>query len=296
MAITQRFFMKGSSCIVVPATILLLSMLSGCAHSPQPQPVASLGSIRPGYEVVYKPVMSEAQTSDVIEQQLISSIEYLDPVPNNFPSLPLKELKARILQDKMVIDWTLTPEGTGTFALPFYRIRNSTILVEHQKEWTDGSLYEIRFPELVTLKFADFSKAQKAADGLLYIQNREKKLEEERNNRQLAAFESVAADYRSLPTKPKLTEEQRKIVVQANAFSQQKNYKKAIEKYQTAIGIDPVAYPAAYHNLALLHAQENDLVPAIFHMKHYLLLAPEAADSRAAQDKIYEWEAMLEGK
>jgi len=51
-----------------------------------------------------------------------------------------------------------------------------------------------------------------------------------------------------------------------------------------------------YHNLALLHAQENDPVLAIFYMKHYLLLAPDAPDSRAAQDKIYEWEAMMEGK
>jgi len=54
--------------------------------------------------------------------------------------------------------------------------------------------------------------------------------------------------------------------------------------------MDPVSYPAAYSNLALLTAQLKNYEGAIFYMKKYLLLGPEAADARNAQDKIYEWE------
>lgn len=89
------------------------------------------------------------------------------------------------------------------------------------------------------------------------------------------------------------SEEQRRYIVQANSFSQKKDYNKAIELYQKAIEIDQTAYPAAYSNMALLSAQTGKFSDAIFYMKKYLLLEPEASDSRGARDKIYEWEAEL---
>jgi len=57
--------------------------------------------------------------------------------------------------------------------------------------------------------------------------------------------------------------------------------------------IDQTAYPSAYSNLALLLAQIHMFDAAIYNMKKYLLLEPEAADARSAQDKIYEWKAQL---
>ena len=70
-------------------------------------------------------------------------------------------------------------------------------------------------------------------------------------------------------------------------------YDKAIELYNKAIEVDQSAYPAGYSNLALLSAQINKFDAAIFYMKKYLLLEPEATDARSAQDKIYEWEAQI---
>lgn len=110
---------------------------------------------------------------------------------------------------------------------------------------------------------------------------------------QLVLFEPIAAKYRGLQVKPTISEEQRKYIVQANLFNQQRNYVKAIELYNKAIELDPIAYPAGYSNLALILAQVNDFVAAIYNMKKYLLLEPEAPDSRSAQDKIYEWEAQI---
>ncbi|MCU0414465.1 MAG: tetratricopeptide repeat protein [Ignavibacteriaceae bacterium] len=109
----------------------------------------------------------------------------------------------------------------------------------------------------------------------------------------IAVFEPLATQYRALKVKPSVSEEQRKYIVQANAFNQQKMYKNAIELYCKAIEIDPTAYPAAYTNLALLSAQILDFQAAIFYMKKYLLLEPEADDARSSQDKIYEWEAKI---
>lgn len=115
----------------------------------------------------------------------------------------------------------------------------------------------------------------------------------EKQDQQLVLLESQAAQYRALPVKPRMSEQQRKYIVQANALNQRKDYSGAIQLYRGAIAIDPVAYPAAYFNLALLSAQQQRLSSAIVFMKQYLLLEPEAKDARAAQDKIYEWELMI---
>ncbi len=56
-----------------------------------------------------------------------------------------------------------------------------------------------------------------------------------------------------------------------------------------AIKLDPVSYPEAYFNMALLSAQGRRFPPAVRYMKQYLLLVPDAKDARSAQDKIYEW-------
>jgi tetratricopeptide (TPR) repeat protein len=104
-------------------------------------------------------------------------------------------------------------------------------------------------------------------------------------------FKTIAEQYRALQVKPTVSEEQRKYIVQANSFNQEKNYSKAIELYNKALELEQTAYPAAYSNLALLSAQTQNYEGAIFHMKKYLLLVPDANDARSAQDKIYEWEA-----
>jgi tetratricopeptide (TPR) repeat protein len=127
------------------------------------------------------------------------------------------------------------------------------------------------------------------AKDLNYIQN---KLNEKRFN-ELKLFEPEAAQYRALKVKPPVTEEQRKYIVQANLLNQQKRYREAIELYNKALETDQTAYPAGYSNLALLCAQLEKYDVAIYYMKKYLLLEPEASDARSAQDKIYEWEMMM---
>lgn len=128
------------------------------------------------------------------------------------------------------------------------------------------------------------------ADALFTVQ---RKLNKSGHNSELETFKLLAEKYRAMKVKPTMPEEQRKYVVQANYYNGKKNYQEAIKLYKKAIDIDSTAYPGAYYNLALLFAQENSYEAAIFYMKEYLLLEPDAKDARAAQDKIYVWEAKV---
>jgi tetratricopeptide (TPR) repeat protein len=132
---------------------------------------------------------------------------------------------------------------------------------------------------------------KKLADDLFFIQYQ---LSEKRYLSQLTLFEPIAAQYHALKVKPPVSEEQRKYIVQANDLTQEKMYDKAIELYNKAIELDQTAYPAAYFNLALLSARIYKYNTAIYYMKKYLLLEPEASDARSAQDKIYGWEIMMQ--
>jgi tetratricopeptide (TPR) repeat protein len=176
---------------------------------------------------------------------------------------------------------------------------NNEIIVEKTQEWSsmgrsvvgnymEGIMrpYKIHFPGLISFLFENLIDAQRFADDLFFIQQTLQKKHDER----LALFESKAAEYRVLKTKPQVPEEQRKYIVQANALSQKKEYSKAIDLYLKAVDLDIVSYPGAYFNLALLSAQMNRFTSAISYMKQYLQLEPEAQDARSAQDKIYEWE------
>ncbi len=95
--------------------------------------------------------------------------------------------------------------------------------------------------------------------------------------------------YPKLKVKPIIPEYVRRFTVQATSMVEEKNYNDAIEKYQLALGITPY-YPFAHFNLAMLYSTTREYKKAIGQMNSYLKLAPDAADARAAQDKIYEWE------
>jgi tetratricopeptide (TPR) repeat protein len=152
--------------------------------------------------------------------------------------------------------------------------------------------YMIQCSGLISFFFKSQAGAERFADALFFIQQTLKKQHDERR----VLFESQAAQYRVLTIKPPVAEEQRKQIVVANVLTQRKDYAGAIDQYLKAIDLDPVSYPAAYFNLALLSAQMMRFNQAIDYMKQYLMLVPDAPDARNAQDKIYEWELMAPQK
>jgi tetratricopeptide (TPR) repeat protein len=107
-------------------------------------------------------------------------------------------------------------------------------------------------------------------------------------------FQVRAAEYRAAAVKPPVTEAQRRCIVQANVLSQGKDYQGALDLYRKALEVDPVAYPGCYFNMALLTVELGRYGAGILLMQKYLLLVPDAKDARAAQDKIYEWEILMQ--
>ena len=131
----------------------------------------------------------------------------------------------------------------------------------------------------------------KLADYLFFFQHQ---LNVQRYDSLVGLFKPLAAQYGGLKEKPPVSEEQRKYIVQANSLNQQKRYDKAIDLYNKAIEVDQTAYPAAYWYLALLSAQTHNYDAAIYNLKKYLLLEPADSTARSAQDKIYEWEILMQ--
>lgn len=111
--------------------------------------------------------------------------------------------------------------------------------------------------------------------------------------RDLENFRTLAEKYRALSIKPVMSAEQRKLFVQGNAMNERMDYKNAIIYYDKALSMDPISYPAGYYNIALIAGLMERYEMAILNMKKYLLLMPDAPDAVTAQDKIYEWEALM---
>lgn len=102
-------------------------------------------------------------------------------------------------------------------------------------------------------------------------------------------FDKVAQDYRAAKTKPELTEEARKHKVLAENAVEEKRYFDAIDQYDRALKIAPWWAEGRFKRGMLL-GQQGVLGEAVSEMKRFLALAPESADARQAQDKIYIWE------
>ncbi|MEW6720603.1 MAG: tetratricopeptide repeat protein [Thermodesulfobacteriota bacterium] len=108
-------------------------------------------------------------------------------------------------------------------------------------------------------------------------------------------FRKEAQRYVASPSKTDLPEEARKYRVKAETAVGRKAFAEAADYYRDALGIAPW-WPEGHYNRALILAELGRYGSAGREMKRYLLLSPDAPDARAAQDKIYEWEALAEGR
>ncbi|MBI5316076.1 MAG: tetratricopeptide repeat protein [Nitrospirae bacterium] len=121
---------------------------------------------------------------------------------------------------------------------------------------------------------------------LLYMQAYRSAMGLEQTSSTLAG---IARVLRKMPSKPALPEEARKFGVQATSLVERKRYEEAVALYKKALEIAPW-WAEGHFNRALVLANQNRFHEAIAGMKHFVLLTPDSADARAAQDKLYEWE------
>jgi hypothetical protein len=140
----------------------------------------------------------------------------------------------------------------------------------------------------------DIATLNKLKDSLIYIREQlRKELENQRYTDLLDVFKPLAAKYRAMDEKPTMTEALRKKIVQADVYREQNQFVDAINMLISAMETDPIAYPLGYSNIAYLYERQKKYQDAILNMKKYLLLEPFADDARQSQDKIYEWELLL---
>ncbi len=254
--------------------------------------------------VMLLPEMANAQTEEVIYYPKLPQVELSDAktrLKNLLENIPVRDKSVdygSLLEDVSVFDdrieMTYEPSDLE-LTIYFSDILDDYIAVIRHLDasLTDGGYDKFEFRNFTffgRLKIINIGYARELADYLFYFQHR---LNAQRYDSLISIFKPIAEKYRSLKEKPLVSEEQRKYIVQANGFNEQKIYKKAIELYKKAIEVDQTAYTAAYSNLALLSAQVGKFDAAIFYMKKYLMLEPDVTDARSAQDKIYLWEAQI---
>jgi PDZ domain len=100
----------------------------------------------------------------------------------------------------------------------------------------------------------------------------------------------IARAYRALPVKPVLGEDVRPYLVQAEDAVRQQRFQDASQFYRNIATRAPW-WPGLYLNHALVRAELGDFHSAVLDMRAYLLFAPDAANARELQDKIYIWES-----
>jgi tetratricopeptide (TPR) repeat protein len=107
-----------------------------------------------------------------------------------------------------------------------------------------------------------------------------------------AEFEKAAVAYLAAAVKPELDEDTRRLKVQAEDALREKRFEDVADFYGEALEIAPW-WPAGHYNRALVLSELKEYPDAVVEMKRYLRLAPDAENTRAAQDEIYKWEAKV---
>jgi len=127
---------------------------------------------------------------------------------------------------------------------------------------------------------------------LIFLARKAQEEMEAKGAAHLEEFKPKAAEWRQLAVKPEMPEEAHRHQVLAENAYQAKDIAKTIAEYEAALRAYPL-WPEGHYNLATLAGEIGgrpgyDI--AIFHMKSYLELAPDAPDARAAKDSIIVWE------
>lgn len=248
--------------------------------------VALTGCVGSG-KVVYRPDIRPDMTFASAVKDIQNAARSGKIVSTTGAFTPVRAISNIIVNENGIVRWEFNPKPGHPLAIDM-----SLLTLEQDLTVDDwGPAWKITLPDFMIS--GSLPELKKVADDLYYIQQKLKNLEG-KQNKELALFEPIATEYRSLKIKPQISEELRKWIVQANAEFQQKQYLHAIDLYEKAIELDPVSYPAAYFNLALLCEQQHWYSSAITRMKQYLMLVPDAQDARSAQDKIYEWQFMVQ--
>lgn len=106
-------------------------------------------------------------------------------------------------------------------------------------------------------------------------------------------FQKRVAAWHSLPARPPLFDAVRKQQLLAEDAVNQKQFEAAAAAYDAGTQIDPM-WPEGHFNAAAIYGELKDYDDAVWHMRCYLELMPNASDAKAARDQMLLWQAKAE--
>jgi len=102
-------------------------------------------------------------------------------------------------------------------------------------------------------------------------------------------FVTGAQGWLTQTPKPEMRDEARAYKILAEDAFKRKNLPAALDAYGKALDRHPM-WPEGHYNAALLAAETEDYELAAYHMRRYLVLAPDAQDAAASKDKLLLWQ------
>lgn len=278
--------------------IFMTACLVGCAvpsvNGLPEVPKGTGESLRPGYEVVYNPVIrSEVNVNNLV---------YGNQSCQGIDGPRFTEVHMADKGDHLLFSYFNSGKRQEAGRLYYHEIINQRIAVERYVPsgeaiyivtlYGNNGTYDIySYTHGNCNALQNYDKLTKIADNIYrrIIDYTDK------YNKSLDVVKSWSVDasrhLNAYPV-PSMTEPERKLIVQAENLTEKRNYAAAINKYNELLTIKPVTYPKAFYNLALLFEMLSQPLDAIACMKIYLMFEPEGEDARDAQDKIYTWELM----
>lgn len=143
-------------------------------------------------------------------------------------------------------------------------------------------------PELIVCRQNFGGGASRIADAL-YVLKRDAS---SRPGDYDAHFDASLPEYRRIATSDiEIPENAVKFKVQAEGAVRDKQFDLAADLYFEALQLVPW-WPVGHFNRALVLGEIGEYDDAILEMQRYVQLVPDAANARAAQDKIYDWERL----
>jgi len=106
-------------------------------------------------------------------------------------------------------------------------------------------------------------------------------------------FQPKAAAWRALPIKPPISDDVNKHWLLAEDELKEKHFDAALREYEAALEIEPL-WPLGQFDAAMLDGELKNYDDAVWHMRCYLELTPNAPDAQAAHDQMLLWQARAE--
>lgn len=106
-------------------------------------------------------------------------------------------------------------------------------------------------------------------------------------------FQPKANAWRLLPAKPPISDDVKQHRLLAEDAFNQKQFDTAAAEYEAGLEIDPL-WAQGQFNAAYIHGELKDYDDAVWHMRCYLELMPNAPDAQTARDQMLLWQAKAE--